>query len=290
MKKVLSAVVLSAAVVATAGQAYAYNDFNVANGERGTLVGAIYTDTTEILLNLGDFKTANNTLVFDHEFTQTDKLLATVDYKAILATRNDNGPVRVAFYLDDMPEANVDKNNWDAYYATTSLTNGGEVPAWGDENGVSATGDTSVEPFNYFSYRSQNVLGGGNDQGSDDVLVRDANAVGSFTSEMNQDTVGSYGWMNYLNAGYGALKVEDMGNNLDADMYLWHVRHDNNNTGSLADDENLSLGVASRIRFNAETGAITLNSTAPISAVPVPAAAWLLGSGLLGMLGLRRRK
>ena len=33
----------------------------------------------------------------------------------------------------------------------------------------------------------------------------------------------------------------------------------------------------------------TIASTAP-SAVPVPAAAWLFGSGLLGLVGVARRK
>jgi len=99
---------------------------------------------------------------------------------------------------------------------------------------------------------------------------------------MNSETVGSYAWINYLNGQYGALNLDEMGT--EADMYLWHVRHDSNLGYTMDDEENLSLGVASTLRFNADTGAITLNP------VPVPAAAWLLGSGLLGMIGLRRRK
>jgi len=289
MKKVLSAVVLSAAVVATAGQAQAYGDFNVYDGERGTLVGVIYTDTTEIILNLGDFNTANNSVLFDHEFTQSNKVLATVDYKAILTSRNDNGAVRVSFYLDDMPASDEHIPNWDAYYATSSLTNGGEVPS----GGLSTTGPDSLEIFNYFNYLSCNVLERSNIQGSDDVLIRTPNVLdsGTFTDQMNRDIAGSYGLMNYLNAEYGALKLDEMVNYLDADMYLWHVRHETKGPGT-NDDINLSLGVASRIRFNADTGAITLNSTEAFIAapVPVPAAAWLLGSGLLGMLGFRRRK
>lgn len=40
---------------------------------------------------------------------------------------------------------------------------------------------------------------------------------------------------------------------------------------------------------NGETVSITINGSG-ISAVPVPAAAWLFGSGLLGLVGMARRK
>jgi hypothetical protein len=36
-------------------------------------------------------------------------------------------------------------------------------------------------------------------------------------------------------------------------------------------------------------GAFTI-SVSPLTAVPVPAAAWLMGSGLMGLLGLARRR
>ena len=47
------------------------------------------------------------------------------------------------------------------------------------------------------------------------------------------------------------------------------------------------------VTYEAEHGAlqITKNGTASVmSAVPIPGAVWLLGSGLLGLIGLRRRK
>jgi hypothetical protein len=42
--------------------------------------------------------------------------------------------------------------------------------------------------------------------------------------------------------------------------------------------------------FNATMGAIADISDIPASVVPVPAAVWLFGSGLLGMVGVARRK
>jgi hypothetical protein len=38
------------------------------------------------------------------------------------------------------------------------------------------------------------------------------------------------------------------------------------------------------------TIAWTEHKQAPASPVPVPAAVWLLGSGLIGMIGIRRRR
>ncbi len=52
-----------------------------------------------------------------------------------------------------------------------------------------------------------------------------------------------------------------------------------------ADWEGFTLSNGSVIAIEADS---TLNPD--IGAVPVPAAAWLLGSGLIGLLGLRRRK
>jgi hypothetical protein len=54
------------------------------------------------------------------------------------------------------------------------------------------------------------------------------------------------------------------------------------------------------LQFNAATGAAggstsfleidNVSVTADVSAVPVPAAVWLFGSGLLGLVGVARRK
>ena len=36
-------------------------------------------------------------------------------------------------------------------------------------------------------------------------------------------------------------------------------------------------------------GTTTVNYVAPTAATPIPAAAWLLGSGLMGLFGMRRK-
>lgn len=57
----------------------------------------------------------------------------------------------------------------------------------------------------------------------------------------------------------------------------------------LADlDSNTSYTL--RTAFNFNTSGITADATTSVSAVPLPAAAWLFGSGLVGLMVLARRK
>lgn len=74
----------------------------------------------------------------------------------------------------------------------------------------------------------------------------------------------------------------------------------------LADPFSLNLGIAQNATFNPGSGAfsaksfslntgsyqmnISMTEGASVSSVPVPAAVWLLGSGLLGLVGVARRK
>jgi hypothetical protein len=72
------------------------------------------------------------------------------------------------------------------------------------------------------------------------------------------------------------------------DFYLWHYV-----SGVLDQGDEYGNGAVTDytavLRFNKE-GSVVLNPNGLPSAVPVPAAAWLLGSGILGLFGLRRRK
>jgi hypothetical protein len=116
-----------------------------------------------------------------------------------------------------------------------------------------------------------------------------------------QNGVGSYGGINIDSSLWGELNLDDYADNYEIDMFLFGVRHDtaaatwlNPDIGSSAtgDDWNKSLGQIATLRFDTRNGAITLNASGDVemAPVPVPAAAWLLGSGLFGLVGLRRRK
>jgi len=284
MKKVLSAVVLSAAVMATAGQAYAYGDFNVMEGARGTLVQILYTDTHEVVINHGNFLTTNNTQVFDHRFTDQNKSLNVVDYKSIFTGLGDTGAVKTAFYIDDMVTPAAVPPNWDVYYATTSATNGGEVP-------TPLTGTNSLKPFKKFNTLSVNFLADVQTRalqnGGTDVVTGLTASEVSYNNQLSGEYTigaGSFANINMVSAAFGEAALADYSNFVD--MILWGVRHDTMVSTSTLDDVNSSLGQIATLRFNVVTGETILNA-AP---VPVPAAAWLLGSGVLGLIGLRRRK
>jgi hypothetical protein len=77
--------------------------------------------------------------------------------------------------------------------------------------------------------------------------------------------------------------------------YLYHMQYNKNKingvvigTHLIEADGTYADGIGQQytavIQFNKVTGQSILNP------VPVPAAAWLLGSGVLGLFGLRRRK
>ena len=55
-------------------------------------------------------------------------------------------------------------------------------------------------------------------------------------------------------------------------------------------DLDINTSCTLRTAFNFNTSGITADATTSVSAVPLPAAAWLFGSGLVGLMVLARRK
>jgi hypothetical protein len=294
MKKVLSAVVLSAAVVATAGQAHAYGNFIEVTGDsnRGVLVQVLYNSEKEVIINNGRFQTYNYNAAlgaYDHTFSAENKDLSTVNVASYFA--GSTSPVKVAYYIDDMISNDFGvSNRWDAYYVTTSPVNGGAVvkdPFTGATTGIDSK-TPFVDLFNPMStafLMTVQTQSAGADQFVASGTPYRTNLAFAFDSEFNEiSTPGSYGFMNTDNAAFGEADLATANASNFIDFYLWRTSHDTMGTSELEDDANLAGVQVAKLRFNTSTGVTTLNP------VPVPAAAWLLGSGLLGLVGLRRRK
>jgi hypothetical protein len=272
MKKVLSALVLSAAVVATAGQAYAYGDFK--DQINHTLILGMYDKTVstqvwEIGVNLGqlgidwNFTDSNKNLLDTHTSVQN----ALLGYEDLFTNKgavlND---VRVGMFMQESLTS--------VYFATTSSS----IPT------VYAPAHTTVN----------------NGMKALQTKYEDKDAtIDGFASLAGKDslgysvkldgTPGNFAGFNN-NFAQGTTTIGAIGDADYVDYYLWHFVEgaldlgDSYGNGAVTDYQAV-------LRFNKE-GSVVLNPNGlPVPApVPVPAAAWLLGSGVLGLFGLRRRK
>jgi hypothetical protein len=280
MKKVLSAVVLSAAVVATAGQAYAFGNF--------TLTQALYdVDQYGFEGKKVEIGVDHGVVGVDFNFTDTNVVLNTVNYQAIAASYNveNTSMMRTGYWLDAI--VNTGDLIWDIYFVTTSV----DAPTLTTAN--------KYLPFN----SAANTLGNAynaldvNTDGVADRAYQDANAYTDVMSTAHQGAPGSYANAN-LEWQVGEFALNEMTGNTQ-DTYLWHMQYNKNKVGGVAIGSHLieadgtyADGIGQQytavIQFNKVTGESILNPNA--APVPVPAAAWLLGSGVLGLFGLRRRK
>jgi len=118
-----------------------------------------------------------------------------------------------------------------------------------------------------------------NDGNNDGVALIAASFANSYLSYFNVSTNGGYAGLQMV-AGQEA-EFPTAGGYVD--MYIYQFATDATYTPVQVGDSYQAI-----IRLY-DTGSIILNPTAT-SEVPVPGAVWLLGSGLAGLIGIRRRK
>jgi hypothetical protein len=281
MKKVLSALVLSAAVVASAGQAYAY-----APGDQfGTfsLTMGMYTadNKVEIGKNLGVLANTDGfgNAATNLTLTETNKSLGSVNYQALAAERGANaGDLRIGMFVDGITAVNFIEPKWDLYFATTKNT----APA------LAPTLDA------FFKFNDQagsiNWMNGVKDTDNNGEMSTVGGSAYSYRQNMDYSAPGAYTFANITDFDYGSKLVKNIADDYQ-DFYLYHYQV------LIADETNFedpyvpylvegaTEDYTAVLRFNKDNGEVILNPTV----VPVPAAAWLLGSGVLGLIGIRRR-
>jgi hypothetical protein len=295
MKKVLSAVVLSAAVVATAGQAYAFGDNFLTQTIYGSYMDTIIDDSTGLPEQVVKYAEIGVEHGYNLNLSQTNVALNQVNYNTLFsnivshewdetlqALVNVNAVVtglKTEYWIDDVFNANSNPKNF--YFMTTApLEDLTRVPSANKFTPTNlATG--YVHTF----YNGKDNTTPGITIGIGDVEEQN----NSYTMRMNvaNTSTGTYGGINLEYWDIGALSIDEMEGDV-AELYLWHVNYTydgvNPSVVSYIGNQDLGTDYAAKISFNKSTGASVLNP------VPVPAAAWLLGSGVLGLFGLRRRK
>lgn len=104
---------------------------------------------------------------------------------------------------------------------------------------------------------------------------------GSYGQAMNVNTnaPGAYAEFNGYTYLYGELNMADAGDL--SDLYLYHYAA--TGPGAFVLDTGVSTPYKAVLDIGLD-GSVTMNP------VPIPGAVWLFGSGLLGLVGIRRRK
>ncbi len=154
----------------------------------------------------------------------------------------------------------------------------GPSPGAYDTYGARTTGTWNLDIFNTYSSGSY-----GADlyqTGYDDI--RDSGIIGTYTIEA-PILLGSQFGIRMVMEGYAAAASKGLGANASATFDLGHSAYWGGISSITVNGVEVAFDLTSWSNHDWKQSSIP-------SAVPVPAAAWLFGSGLLGLVGIARRR
>jgi hypothetical protein len=180
-----------------------------------------------------------------------------------------SSPIDTGISLDDFGVS-----SWDQIYV--GIAGGGYTPSFGNDRAYfsSDTDDFTVSTGTYSQFQTASLnissLGGGTN--ATDSKQIQAKASGSWYANMilSGSAAGTYASLVNASSPFGA-EAEMNGGLVSAAIYSF----DGFDTNTLTKDLDLFFD--------------TSGDTLVVSQVPVPAAVWLLGSGLLALIGIRRK-
>lgn len=209
----------------------------------------------------------------------------------VLNWTSQNGQVYSYAYTVSPYDAQSDSDyayDFTTSSATSTLTAEAQSSTLRDVNTLSANSATQpgVAPSSGSNYAYANSY----NYGSFEVTGQ---GLALITLDWHLSLTGTLGDVNdysYANASLSGNFSDNVWNSGSASSSPNYV---SNNTGDFSTNGTFTLAIFSN-GINTTTGSLSAYaytySYSPVSQVPVPMAAWLFGSGLLGLMGVSRRK
>ncbi|MGD9505111.1 MAG: hypothetical protein AB7W37_09365 [Syntrophobacteraceae bacterium] len=257
MKKYLSALLVAAvAVFGAVSQAAAYF-------EQGNLIRVVYSNdgTTEVATDLGTYNATTLAAATNVSAGEVSSLLSN------FASGTTLSDLYVAYYINDIYSAGTNPDGTGVYTSGVNDTQSNTKSQYQQFN--------SAAKSNTVYYQS--LLGTTSDLGSGTVVGNSANLNSYYTAMIAAGTKAGM-FTGFITTQSGEANLG--GGSVDyVDMYLFYYsKPTSSGSGSI---------VATVRTYITSDGA--MYTVINPQAVPIPGALWLLGSGLLSLLGVRRK-